>query len=75
MPPGRALGLIMALADFSSSELKEQALPSDIHAGARDGGTTAGDLDASGYRLRLAFLFAAGIVLWGAIYEAARVLI
>jgi hypothetical protein len=68
----------MALADFSPSELKEQALPSelfDIHAGARDGGTTAGDLGASGYRLRLALLFAAGIVLWGAIYEAARILV
>ena len=68
----------MAFADFSSSNLKKQALPGelfDIHANTRDSGTTVGDIDASGYRLRLAFLLAAGLVLWGAIYEAARVLI
>jgi hypothetical protein len=77
MPPDWGLGLIMAFADFSSSDLKKQALPGelfDIHANTRDGGTT-NDPDTSGYRLRLAFLLAASLVLWGAIYEAARVLI
>ena len=67
----------MAFADFSSSDLKKQALPGelfDIHANTRDSGTTS-DLGSAGYRLRLALLFAAGLVLWGAIYEAARVLI
>ena len=77
MPFDGALGLIMAFADFSSSDVKKQALPGelfDIHANARESGTTS-DLGSSGYRLRLAFLLAAGLVLWGAIYEVARVLI
>jgi len=70
-------GLTMAFTDFSSSDLKKQALPDgpfDMHSGEPERHIAAGIRGATDYRFRLAFLFAATAVLWGAIFEAARLI-
>jgi hypothetical protein len=67
----------MAFADFSSSDLKEQQLPHgllDIHGKDLDRNLAGRNHAAAGYRIRLAFLIVATFVLWGAIFETARLI-
>ena len=64
----------MAFADFSSSDLKEQVLPHgllDTHTDRDFAGPNSG---AAGYRIRLAFLVVASFVLWGVVFETARLI-
>jgi len=69
------VGLGMAFADFSSSELKAQGLPHtllDIHGPETEATDQNGG--ATGYRIRLAFLFVSSVALWGAIFATARLI-
>ena len=63
----------MAFAEFSS-DLKERQLPPgllDMHANDEHGANQANGLS---YRIRLALIVAASLVLWGAIFETARLI-